>query len=736
MHLPSETTSFIGRTVELRSVEALLASDRLVTLTGVGGVGKSRLALRAARRVAEAFPHGVHLVQLSPLREPSLLGNVLLEELGLVDQAAGPAEELVAQWLVDKRLLLVLDSCEHLVAACARVARTLLDTAPELRVLVTSRQPLGIAGERCYEVEPLPVAPPTAEAYTGTGHGDALALFADRAAASAPDFTLDGSRWASAAAVCHRLDGIPLAIELAAAQLSDHTIEQLDDRLQHRFEALIAQDGTHGNGTAPPRHRTLRTTIGWSHELCEPLERLLWARLSVFVGGFEAHGARAVGAGGPLPADEVERLLEGLVAKSLVRRRTDGSGPVRFSMLDTVREFGAQWLRELGEEDVARRRHRDFHRELVLRAEAEWLGPRQIAWYTRLSADHANLRTALEFSLSHGEGRTAQEMGGALWFFWFACGFAREGRHYLTRALDLYHEPGPVRAKAQWACGLAAIGQGDLDAVRRLAHALRKTVGGADAPGAHAATYLEVAALSLRGDQERAAVVLDSTPELPHPRGGFPEAWLLLEVTRSFVHAHRGNFTAAADNADELYARTERLGERWMRAWVGYTQALASAGLGRHSEAAAHARVALEGKALLHDSLGAVLAVDLLASTAVAAARGRHAARLLGIGQRMWQAIGPAQMGMPELLAARAESERAIRTSIGDTAYEEEYGTGLRTSTSDGLAYALSSEDCTSEDCTSEDCTSEDHPSEDHPSEDHPSEDHPSEDHASEDHAG
>ncbi|MCF3121180.1 regulator [Streptomyces arenae] len=686
MHLPNETTSFIGRTVELQAVERLLAADRLVTLTGVGGVGKSRLALRAARRAERHLPDGAHLVQLAPLRDPSLLGNVLLEELGLVDRATGAAEELVAQWLADKRLLLVLDSCEHLVTACARMARLLLDAAPGVRILVTSRQPLGVLGERCFEVDPLPVAHPPTGADAAAGHDDALTLFAERAAASAPGLALDGARRASAAAVCHRLDGIPLAIELAAARLPGLSVEELAERLEHRFEALITKDGT--GATEPPRHRTLRTTIGWSHELCEPLERLLWARLSVFTGGFDPAGARAVGAGGPLPADDVMRVLDGLVAKSLVRCRADDAGGTRFSMLDTVREFGAHWLRELGEEHATRRAHRDFCRDLALRADAGWLGPHQIDWYNRLAADHANLRTALDFCLAEGDGRAALEMGGALWFFWFACGFAREGRHYLARALDRCHEPGPERVKALWAYGLAALGQGDLDATVRIARMLREAVGGPAAPGAHAAAYLEGAALTLRGDQRRAAAVLDTAPGSPDAPGGFPEAWLLIKVTRTFVHVHRGDFAGAAEHADELRAHSERLGERWLGAWADYTRALASAGLGLPAETAAHARRALEGKALLHDSLGAVMAIDLLASTA-AADRGRHAARLLGIGQRMWQAIGPAQLGMPELRAARAESERAIRASIGDSAYEEEYGTGLRTDAADALAYAL-----------------------------------------------
>ncbi|ATL27650.1 ATP-binding protein [Streptomyces formicae] len=691
MNLPSETTSFVGRAAELREISHLLTRTRLVTLTGVGGVGKSRLALRAAHRLQDEYADGARLVQLAPLRDASLLGHVLLEELNLADPTLRPPEELVAEWLADKQLLLVLDSCEHLVTDCARLARTLLDTAPGLRILVTSRQPLGARGERGMEVDPLPVPRPPARRDAPPEHSDALTLFAERAATALPGFELCAARRASAAAVCRRLDGIPLAIELAAAQLAELSLEQLADRIQHRFDALTEVAGT-GTGTAAlPRHRTLRTTIGWSHELCTPLERLLWARLSVFNGGFDLGGARAVGAGGPIPAGEVEQLLDGLVAKSLVRRRSNGGErPPRYDMLDTVREYGVHWLRELDEEYTARCAHRDHHLDLALQADAEWLGPHQVDWYNRLAAEHANLRTALEFCLSEGQGRTALEMAGALWFFWFACGFTREGRHYLGWALDLCDEPGPVRAKAVWACGVAAIAQGDTGTAWRLAAVFREAVAdSADPDAAAAAAYLEGAAQTLRGNQAAAAAVFASAPEPPHGGGAFPAARFLNQVTTSFVHVHRGEFAAAAEVADALCARCEKLGERWMHAWAQYTRALAAVGLGRPAEAAAHARAALRGKALLHDTVGVGMAVDLLASTTADSGHGVRAARLLGIGQRIWQTVGLPQMGMPELLAARERSELRIRECIGDAAYEVAYGSGLDTDPEDGLDYAL-----------------------------------------------
>ncbi|WP_328633525.1 ATP-binding protein [Streptomyces sp. NBC_00356] len=689
-YLPAETTSFVGRAHELDGIEKALADSRLVTLTGVGGVGKSRLAVRAAARVAPALADGARFVALAPLRDASLLGHVLLEDLRLADQHSRTPEELVAEWLADKELLLVLDSCEHLVEACSRLVRTLLDAAPGLRILTTSRQCLAVPGELVFAVDPLPV-PAVSVDQAAPAFGDAMELFAVRAADAVAGFRLTGNAHMAAAAVCRRLDGIPLAVELAAAQLAElpgHSVYELNDRLQHRFETLVAQSGTAGR--ALPRHRTLRTTIGWSHELCTPLERLLWARLSVCTGGFDLDGARTVGSGGPMPAERVPEVLAGLVTKSLVRKHSDAPGRERYSMLDTVREFGTHWLYELGEETEARRRHRDFYRDLASRANAEWVGPDQVSWYTRLIADRANFRTALRFCLSRGEGRTALEIGGALWMMWMGFGHAREGVHYLDLALDLCREPCPERTKAMWARAATGMTLGDTLWAQRAVADLREY---AEADGDEmtqlALAHVQATPLTLEGEHEQATALFGTTPPRPPEHSSYQAMWCLLRITHAYAHINQGEPEVADACAYEVIEECERRGDLWLRAYADYIRALTALALGHAEGACARARTVITHKSLFHDDLGIVMALEVLATATTANGRYARAASLLGICQRMWQALSRPQVGAPEIIEARAATERQVRAAIGDTAYETEYAAGRAMRPEEALAYCL-----------------------------------------------
>ncbi|MDV9178905.1 hypothetical protein R6V09_53400, partial [Streptomyces sp. W16] len=421
-------------------------------VVGVGGVGKTRLALRAAAQVRDAYPDGVWLTELSPLRTSGLVDLAVMETLRLADQSTRPVIDVITEWAHDRRLLLVLDSCEHVLADCARFTAALRSRLPGLRVLLTSRERLALPGEDVLHLEPLPVdgrpgdltdADADADAVTGTstGAGDAVALFAERAAAAGrPLRDGDSAARATAIAVCRRLDGIPLALELAAARLTELTLDQLHTRLGERLptpppspspapssplDLLVAAPGER-----PPRHQTLRTAIGWSHELCAPLERLLWARLSVFSGGFCLDTVRQVCAGGPLPPERIAGLLDRLVAQSIVL--PDAVISARYRMLDTVREYGADWLHALGEERAVRRRHRDHYARLAREGCAEWNTGRQVAWCERVLTEHANLRTAVDCALTEpgGEGErdgalaaAAVEMVGHVGFLWRHCGY-------------------------------------------------------------------------------------------------------------------------------------------------------------------------------------------------------------------------------------------------------------------------------------------------------------------------
>ncbi|WP_052865733.1 ATP-binding protein [Streptomyces niger] len=672
--------TFIGRTAELTALSTALGEQRLVTLSGVGGVGKTRLAARAAHARRADHPDGIHIVELSPLQDPALLAITIAENVRLADQTTRLQTEVLCEWLADKRLLLVLDTCEHLLGACGELAELMLDAAPGLTVLVTSRQPLGRDAEHVLPLRPLSLPAPGS---TDPDASDALALLRDRAEAAAPGRRLTERYAAESAELCRRLDGIPLAIELAAARLNAFTVPDLLARLHARFEVLTADSRT------PRRHRTLRTTIGWSHELCEPLERLLWARLSVFRGGWTPEAARAVCSGGPLPESRIESVLRGLAEKSVVQCERSAEPP-RYRMLDTLREYGAQWLAELGETTAVRDRHAAYFRDLAKAGDVACMGASQVAWHRRLHAEHANLRAVLDFLLARGDGRAALEVAGALWFFWFGCGRQREGRGHLRRALELVPEDCPERTKGLWSHGTLALIQGDLEVAAVAGRKFAEAVAGQDHPDTrHAVTYLVGGTHCLKGNQRAAYEVLDAAPRSPGDGGSYPAAWLLTRLLRHFVQLQCGQFAEAAADAAVTRAECERRGELWVRCFAGYMQATAELGMADIGSALAHAREALAGMRILEDSLCTAMILDVLAAALAAAGSGPAGARLLGVADAIWLTVGRRQFGAPELSAARADCERRLREALGDTAYEKEFRRGLEAGAEDGVAYAL-----------------------------------------------
>ncbi|HEX6678252.1 MAG TPA: AAA family ATPase [Actinomycetes bacterium] len=669
-NLPAETTTLIGRRAELERIRQLCGDAGLVTLTGVGGVGKTRLALRAAAQMGSRFPDGSWLVELSPLRHGALLGHAIAEALGLADQTVRPMGQVLTEYLAERRLLLVLDTCEHLVDDCAALAETLLGDAPGLRILATSRQSLDVPGEQVLVVEPLSVPEPAA-----AGDGDAVALFADRAADVVPGFALTADNRAGVTRLCRRLDGIPLAIELAAVRLGELSVDQLVQRLDDRFALLAAPEDQ-----GLPRHQTLRTAIGWSHELCEPPERLMWARLSVFAGEFDADAAEQVCADRQLPDVAVFGVLYGLVDKSIVVQRQTPVG-VRYRLLDTIREYGAAWLRDVGQDHDLERRHRDHYLELARQGDAHWLGPDQVTWYERMTGAHDNLRVALEYCLAERDGQAAQELAGALWFFWHMCGFSKEGRHYLERALALDPTPSPARTKALWACGLIAVGQGDSAAAEALAaeHHRDGALG----------LFLTMVAAAVRGDLSRTASAAEALLAAEQD-GDFGASTLLALLMLAYTKIGSGQGEDAIVVLEDLRARCDQHGERMMRSHGDFFRAQAELARGQLGAARAYGRAALEVKHQLHDSIGVAMAVDLLACTAGAAGQGERAARLLGLAHQVWDTQGLQQAGVPQWIAARQTCEQQAREAIGDQAYQAAFEAGREGDLDAGISYALS----------------------------------------------
>ncbi|MEU0518050.1 AAA family ATPase [Streptosporangium sp. NPDC006007] len=714
-------TTFVGRSAEIAQVVRLLRESRLVTLTGLGGVGKTRLARRVAEEVSAEFPGGCRQVELAPLTDPHLLPATVADGMGLADRSARPQQEVLADWLSSRRSLLMLDTCEHLVDAVASLVDTLLRRAPGLRVLATGRQPLGVSGEHVYPVPPLPVE-------------DAVTLLRDRAGLTEGVGGVGGADGeAGLAELCERLDCVPLAIELAAVRLRTTSPERLIRELGDRYRLLtgggsIGDDPVGGDpmsgdpaggvpaGGAPVgdgpigggvtgggglvRHESLRAAMGWSHELCTPAERLLWARLSVFASDFDLEAAEQVCAGGPLPAALVLEALTGLAEKSLVQREDHPTG-VRLRMLDTVREFGAEWLHRLGEHETVRGRHRDHYLRLAERCAAEWPG-RQVEWYARMRAEQCNLRKAFELCLADpGWTRAALDLAGSLWFLWICCGLVRQGRHYLEAALRSDAEPGPERTRALWVCAWVAVLQGDLEAARELLARCRAE----DAGGSAAGYVLQIEGLLAltRRDSSRAVELLERAV-VWHTAGGDMSAGLLpchMLAALSLLAAGR------PEAADSMLVKgrglCEAYGEEWSRTQMEYVSAWAEHLKGRPSGALRHARAALAGARLFEDLLLTVACVELIAWTAAAeavrakagAGRGaetgaaRRAARLLGAAQVVWDSSGLPQFLSPIFITVRQRAVTQAVKVLGGGEFDTRFAQGRALDLRLAVKYAL-----------------------------------------------
>ncbi len=677
--LPAEVTNFVGRRHELAEARRLLSSSRLLTLTGPGGVGKTRLALRLADQVRRAFADGVYLVELDMLDDPKLLAPTVATRLALRDASDDPVATL-AEYLEDKRLLIVLDNCEHLVDACAVLADKLLAAAPGLRVLATSRQVLGIEGEQILPVPPL--ALPSDDAVNAS---DALELFADRAAAALPGFTIDQRNRDRVLQICRRLDGMPLAIELAAVRLRALALDDILDRLSDRFELLVS-----GSRTAPTRQRTLGGAIGWSYALCSPEEQRVWGRLSVFAGPFGLDAAEDVGCGDGIARDEVFGLVASLVDKSILTRQENSHGWLaRYRMLETIRGYGLAQVASAGEERAAHERHLEHYRRLALRYRQECFGPDQVGWVHKLVSEQANLRVALEFGLTaDGHAAAAMEIATALWSFWFAGGFLREGLRWLERALAANPEPTRARAEALWTCAFLTVQCGGAEAGRRLLDecaALTERLGD-DELTAHLVDCAGQAAM-LRGDLADASTLLQDAADR-HRAGGDLYALVntltALAAVRFFLDDPRG-----ADDAAAALTLCDAHGAAWTRTYALWAVGLHRWRTGDHAEGAALVQDAVRLQRTLPDATGLAYFLELLSWFAAGLGQPERSARLLGAADSAWRRSGARAF---EARTHRTQDTRVadqVRAVIGAEAFEADRAQGQALTVDDAIAYAL-----------------------------------------------
>jgi predicted ATPase/DNA-binding CsgD family transcriptional regulator len=681
-NLPAEVSSFVDRRRERIELKRLLSTSRLVTVTGVGGVGKTRTTLRVAAEVRKGFTGGAWWVELSALRDGRLLPEVVAEGLGLRDQTSRHPETVLAEYLAPQRLLLVLDGCEHLVDACAALAHMLLRAAPGLRMLVTSRQALGVDGEHLFALSPLPVPPEGRRDRAAEPH-PGVELFLERAQAAAPWFALTEENRAVVGQLCRRLDGIPLAIELAAGRLRVLPVQDIVSRLDDRFLLL-----TGGHRGRPARHETLRTAIDWSYQLCSPHERLLWARVSVFPGDFDLVAVREVCADGELPACVMLDLVSGLVEKSILLR-DDHPTRARYRLLDTLREYGQ--ARQSGDRPVWRRGHRDYYLRLARQCEAQWCGPDQVAWYQRITAEQPNIRAALEYCLSEpGELQVALVLAAALTPLWVASGSVREGRHYLERALALGPEPSPARTWALVMCAWLAAGQGDLDAVEAKLAECRPYAGERqDTAVAGWIAYLAAVRTLFRGDLAGSVALSKKSIEL-HRHGDDP-GWGLVVAFTSIAMAltFMSEFDQAISYAEQHRELCERYGEQWMRSYADGLRAMAELGRGEVDAAMTYARESLRFKRQLGDSVGVAILLETLATADVTRGGAERAAHLLGSAEKIWPTVGVPRFGSPTMMASHQQCAQQARDRLGERAYRVAFQAGADLDLDSAVAYAL-----------------------------------------------
>ncbi|MEO3858802.1 ATPase [Acrocarpospora sp. B8E8] len=682
-NLPAELTSFVGRNRLLTTIRQRLQNSRLVTVTGIGGVGKSRTALRIAHLVRQQFKDGIWYVDLARLQDPGMVHHTISTAFGIADQSARAGADTLGDWLSERELLLVLDTCEHLVETCAELVQDLLARAPKLRVIATSRRSLNTQGESVVAIPPLIV--PGDDPAESPYHNEAVELFRQRASAVVPDFAVDETNVNSVAQLCVRLDGIPLAIELAAVRLRALSVDQILGLLTDRFSLLAG-----ASRTALPRHQTLRAAIGWSHELCEPAERLMWARLAVFAGDFELDAARYVCAGESLAADRILEVITGLVDKSVLLSYSTVSGQ-RYRLIDTLRQYGEEWLDKLGETDTLKARHRDYYLQLAERGEHAWSGPRQVHWFVRMRQEHDNIRVAVDYCLKNpARVRIGLELLASLWFMWVACGFVREGRHYLERAVKESTQPSKERCKALWVLSYIRSAQGDVSgAIEAAEQCSTDAVQVGDSTSVILATKMQGTAAFLQGDLKKATALLGVAIEF-HRGGRELNPGLLPAIGELalVLTAQNDLFEAETLLQDCLKVCHER-GELWLRSYARWILSIVELNTDRLADAVVSAKEALRIKRHFHDVPGVLLVLETVARIAVAEGRVVHATYLLGASVTNWQTFGLAQMGSPFLSQEYEKSRKECEESLGLERFNELFRQGARLTLEDTIATAL-----------------------------------------------
>lgn len=631
-NLPAPLTRFVGREREMDGIRQLLSRTRLLTLTGPGGTGKTRLALQLAGEMLDAFADGVWLVDLAPLADPTLVTQTVASTLGVREQPGRSILEALIEYMRSKNMLLLLDNCEHLIEVCAQLANTLLRAVPGLKILASSRETLGIAGEIVYQVPSLPLPDMQVMSLDALLQNDCVRLFLDRALAAYPAFRLEERLAPTIADICRKLDGIPLAIELAAARIKVLRLEQIATLLDDRFRLLA-----YGSRAALPRHQTLRALIDWSYDLLSEEECTLLRRLSVFAGGWSYEAAQKI-CGEGLVKDVLE-LLTHLVDKSLVAMEERGE-ETRYHFLETIRQYGREKLFESGEANAVRASHLEYFVRFAELTEPKLKEGEQLLWLARTETEYDNLRTALAWSLESGEVTAGLRLAGALWLFWDMHSHQSEGLAHLEKLLARTSDRTVIRAKALFGAGLFKYRQGEYEPAR---------------------TLLEESLFICRelGDKDVCALSLGRLSSVAYSQGNYAESLLFaneslalyqeLDDRWSIAHTLNGkgelarlqsDYEAAGRFYEESLALSRELGDKFGMSMVLHNLAYVVQHQGDYQRAASLFKEGLTICLELGEKVSVALAVAGLAGIAGLTGQPERAARLFGAAQKALVTLG------------------------------------------------------------------------------------------------